>query len=207
MHVSAGALAALDDQLLQAPVDAFADLCYARAVQLPCSSESGPSAAVEAVPYSWRRFSRLRPLSPFSDIHEAEEEEEQEEESTDGSDTDGDDEVMSPDAECPAQGTITRPRIYSPTPHAHRDAHSPAHPRHYAHESDGSIQFRSQVSMRSLFGLSCAPSRFPPGPSCFSSCCARIAIFLQSSCIRTHTLTSHTPHTIDAACLALAAHK
>ncbi|PIL32704.1 hypothetical protein GSI_04819 [Ganoderma sinense ZZ0214-1] len=157
MHVSAGALAALDDQLLQSPVDAFADLCYARAVQLP---DAAP------VPYSWRRFSRLRPLSPFSDIHE----EEEGEGSSSGSDSDGDDdEVVSPSADWQTQGV--RPRIYSPTPHAHRDAHPPAHPRHYAHESDGSIQFRSQIqtlsptALLSTHGSKPLPLHPPPTPS------------------------------------------
>ena len=187
MHVSAGALAALDDQLLQSPVDAFADLCYARAVQLP--ADAAP------VPYSWRRFSRLRPLSPFSDIHEADEADEGE--SSSGSDDE--DEVVSPSDALDWMAQGARPRIYSPTPHAHRDAHPPAHPRHYAQESDGSIQFRSQVSSRScsclcscsrsLFGPSCAPPLPPllhpslvPGPGSASlRVRVRIAIFLQSS--------------------------
>ncbi|KAI1788319.1 hypothetical protein LXA43DRAFT_645753 [Ganoderma leucocontextum] len=161
MHVSAGALAALDDQLLQSPVDAFADLCYARAVQLP------DSAAASSVPYSWRRFSRLRPLSPFSNIDEREEEEEEEGASTSGSETDADDEVASPSVDWQCQGA--RPRVYSPTPHAHRAAHPPAHPRHYAHESDGSIQFRSQVQTLSPTALGSAskplPLIPPPSPS------------------------------------------
>ena len=206
MHVSAGALAALDDQLLQSPVDAFADLCYARAVQLP--ADAAP------VPYSWRRFSRLRPLSPFSDIHEADEEGEGEE-SLSGSDTDGDeDEVVSPSDALDWMAQGARPRIYSPTPHAHRDAHPPAHPRHYAQESDGSIQFRSQVSSRScsclcscsrsLFGLSCygppPPLLHPslvPGPGSASlRARVRIAIFLQSS----RTLTRPHAHACIVSC-------
>ncbi|KAM5544969.1 hypothetical protein V8D89_001080 [Ganoderma adspersum] len=152
MHVSAGALAALDDQLLQSPVDAFADLCYARAVQLP---DAAP------VPYSWRRFSRLRPLSPFSDIHEADEEEGEGEGSSSGSDTDGDDEVVSPSDALDWMAQGARPRIYSPTPHAHRDAHPPAHPRHYAQESDGSIQFRSQIQTLSPTAFLSTPASKP----------------------------------------------
>ncbi|KAI0740705.1 hypothetical protein C8Q76DRAFT_200722 [Earliella scabrosa] len=62
MHFDAASLAALDNQLLQSPVDAFADLCYAHAVQL-----AAPSPAA----YSWRRFSRLRPLTPFDEESES----------------------------------------------------------------------------------------------------------------------------------------
>ncbi|KAI8978232.1 hypothetical protein BD414DRAFT_509327 [Trametes punicea] len=60
-------LAALDDQLLQSPLDAFADLCYERAVR----SSDSPSARATPVPggYSWRRLSRL--LSACPDLSRA----------------------------------------------------------------------------------------------------------------------------------------
>ncbi|KAH9912757.1 uncharacterized protein BXZ73DRAFT_107205 [Epithele typhae] len=67
MHFPAAALAALDDQLLQTPIDAFADLCYAQSVVelADAAVEVGVVAATGA--YSWRRFSRLRPMTPFSE--------------------------------------------------------------------------------------------------------------------------------------------
>ncbi|KAH9888413.1 hypothetical protein C8Q73DRAFT_794177 [Cubamyces lactineus] len=63
LHFDLGCLAALDDQLLQSPLDAFADLCYAHAVQ---SRAASPSARATAVPggYSWRRLSRLLSACP-----------------------------------------------------------------------------------------------------------------------------------------------
>ncbi|TBU22320.1 hypothetical protein BD311DRAFT_782386 [Dichomitus squalens] len=123
MHVSAHALAALDDQLLQSPTDAFADMCYASAVALPnpTDPQHGASGA-----YSWRRFSRLRPLSPgsFSDIHEEDEEGETEggegeradEESTE-SETDDEDEEQ-----------LASPEEHAPDPAAARLAPSGASP-------------------------------------------------------------------------------
>ncbi|KAI9061438.1 hypothetical protein FKP32DRAFT_1678168 [Trametes sanguinea] len=67
MQIDPGCLAALDDQLLQYPFDAFADLCYSRAVR----SNDSSSARATPVPggYSWRRLSRL--LSACPDLSNA----------------------------------------------------------------------------------------------------------------------------------------
>ncbi|OSC98424.1 hypothetical protein PYCCODRAFT_1461347, partial [Trametes coccinea BRFM310] len=67
MQIDPGCLAALDDQLLQYPFDAFADLCYSRAVR----SNDASSARATPVPggYSWRRLSRL--LSACPDLSRA----------------------------------------------------------------------------------------------------------------------------------------
>ncbi|TBU58452.1 hypothetical protein BD310DRAFT_1015012 [Dichomitus squalens] len=122
MHVSAHALAALDDQLLQSPTDAFADMCYASAVALPnpTDPQHGASGA-----YSWRRFSRLRPLSPgsFSDIHE-EDEGEAEDRETEGAD--GESTESETDDEDEEQ--LASPEEHAPDPAAARLAPSGASP-------------------------------------------------------------------------------
>ncbi|KAI0753431.1 hypothetical protein C8Q80DRAFT_1118558 [Daedaleopsis nitida] len=170
MHFDAAALSVLDDQLLQSPVDAFADMCYAHAVQL-----QDPRAAPGA--YSWRRFSRLRPLSPFSEESDGArsaspqsqkteyayapqqqaraslplsmpvEMEDLEEDLESDTDSEG---LASPEqGPAHAYGLVAaaRPRVYSPTPPSHHQDER-RHARHYHQESDGSIQlpFRLQKS-------------------------------------------------------------
>ncbi|KAI0657732.1 hypothetical protein C8Q70DRAFT_261221 [Cubamyces menziesii] len=65
LHFDPACLSALDDQLLQSPLDAFADLCYAHAVQSR-SAAASPEARAAAVlgGYSWRRLSRLLSACP-----------------------------------------------------------------------------------------------------------------------------------------------
>lgn len=158
MHFDASALSALDDQLLQSPFDAFADLCYAHAVQMPDADFRATPGA-----YSWRRFSPLRPLSTFSEEssqHESPEAtshlelaDEEEEEAEESSDSDSD-QLASPEQVGERQNweraAVGRPRVYSPTPASHHP-HPHRHARHFHQESDGSIQlsFRPQVSLRS----------------------------------------------------------
>lgn len=68
MQVDPACLSALDNQLLQSPLDSFADLCYAQAVH----AADMPAAETQAGPrygYSWRRLSRL--LSACPDLSQA----------------------------------------------------------------------------------------------------------------------------------------
>ncbi|KAI0629719.1 hypothetical protein C8Q77DRAFT_304726 [Trametes polyzona] len=66
MQVDPACLAALDDQLLQSPLDAFADLCYAQAVSGSAGASSGAHTQSQAqrYGYSWRRLSRLLSACP-----------------------------------------------------------------------------------------------------------------------------------------------
>ncbi|KAI0692428.1 hypothetical protein C8T65DRAFT_77025 [Cerioporus squamosus] len=144
MHFDAAALAALDNQLLQSPFDAFADLCYAQAVEL---EDAGASAIPGS--YTWRRFSRLRPLSPFSEEDEEEPQSElnpdqDAEDAESESDTDSE-QLASPEQPAVHHSWAVRPRVYSPTPASHHP-HWHRHARHFQQDSDGSIHFRPQVS-------------------------------------------------------------
>ncbi|KAH9856733.1 hypothetical protein C2E23DRAFT_856999 [Lenzites betulinus] len=68
MQVDPACLSALDNQLLQSPLDSFADLCYAQAIH----AADMPAAETQAGPrygYSWRRLSRL--LSACPDLSQA----------------------------------------------------------------------------------------------------------------------------------------
>ncbi|RPD57393.1 hypothetical protein L227DRAFT_230124 [Lentinus tigrinus ALCF2SS1-6] len=144
MHFDAAALAALDNQLLQSPFDAFSDLCYAQAVEM---EDAGASSSAIPGSYTWRRFSRLRPLSPFS---EEDEEEPQSELNMDAdvedaeseSDTDSE-QLASPEQPVAHQSWGVRPRVYSPTPASYHP-HWHRHARHFQQDSDGSIHFRPQ---------------------------------------------------------------
>ncbi|TFK86680.1 hypothetical protein K466DRAFT_600123 [Polyporus arcularius HHB13444] len=139
MHFDVAALSALDNQLLQSPFDAFSDLCYAQAVELE-------DASVGAIPgsYTWRRFSRLRPLSPFSEEDEEELRSELnlDQDADSESDTDSE-QLASPEQAAVHQSWAVRPRVYSPTPASH-SPHWHRHARHFQHDSDGSIHFRPQ---------------------------------------------------------------
>lgn len=145
MHFDVAALSALDNQLLQSPFDAFSDLCYAQAVELE-------DASVGAIPgsYTWRRFSRLRPLSPFSEEDEEELRSELnlDQDADSESDTDSE-QLASPEQAAVHQSWAVRPRVYSPTPASH-SPHWHRHARHFQHDSDGSIHFRPQVSTISV---------------------------------------------------------
>ncbi|KAI0827696.1 hypothetical protein BC628DRAFT_150161 [Trametes gibbosa] len=63
MQVDPACLSALDNQLLQAPLDSFADLCYAQAVHA-ADARAAPAQAGPRYGYSWRRLSRLRSACP-----------------------------------------------------------------------------------------------------------------------------------------------
>ncbi|KAI0764390.1 hypothetical protein BD413DRAFT_606333 [Trametes elegans] len=122
MQIDPACLTALDDQLLQSPLDAFADLCYAEAV----SDGLGGSHA-RAVPggYSWRRLSRL--LSACPDLSHgaldfrsstgstarAEEERERGRESESDTDTDSEEQLASPEQPAPVQ-TWAPCSVYQP---------------------------------------------------------------------------------------------
>ena len=153
MHFSADALAALDDQLLQTPLDAFADMCYAQAVD----------AADAPGGYSWRRFSR-RPLTPSSELGGSEpsvyqlqerenskvvlEVEAEAEAEASESESDADSDQLASPEQPPAQppGWRSGVQVYSPTP-ADARLHASSYLRHLAQGSDGSIQFRPHVSL------------------------------------------------------------
>ena len=156
MHFDAAALAALDNQLLQSPFDAFSDLCYAQAVEM---EDAGASTSAIPGSYTWRRFSRLRPLSPFSEEDEEEPRSELNmdadadaeadadadvEDAESESDTDSE-QLASPEQPATHQSWGVRPRVYSPTPASHHP-HWHRHARHFQQDSDGSITFRPQVS-------------------------------------------------------------
>ncbi|KAI0644942.1 hypothetical protein C8Q79DRAFT_1001564 [Trametes meyenii] len=120
MQIDPSCLAALDDQLLQAPQDAFADLCYSHAVRTS-------DARASPVPggYSWRRLSRLLSACPdltlaVRDFAEGERGRESESES----DTDSEP-LASPEQSAPVQNWACK--VYQPDVE-HHHAESPYRP-------------------------------------------------------------------------------
>lgn len=105
MQVDPVCLATLDDQLLQSPMDAFADLCYAQAVRAS-DIPTGEEQTGHSYGYSWRRLSRL--LSACPDVTQAAlgldgSRSEPERESESESDTDSE-QLASPEQHAPAPG-------------------------------------------------------------------------------------------------------
>ncbi|OJT07875.1 hypothetical protein TRAPUB_1225 [Trametes pubescens] len=106
MQVDPVCLTSLDDQLLQSPLDAFADLCYAQAVRAS-DIPTGEAQAGHSYGYSWRRLSRL--LSACPDVTQAAlglesnqgSDPERERESESDSDTDSE-QLASPEQHAPA---------------------------------------------------------------------------------------------------------
>ncbi|KAL1945314.1 hypothetical protein VTO73DRAFT_2165 [Trametes versicolor] len=105
MQVDPVCLATLDDQLLQSPMDAFADLCYAQAVRAS-DIPTGEEQTGHSYGYSWRRLSRL--LSACPDVTQVAlgldgPRSEPERESESESDTDSE-QLASPEQHAPAPG-------------------------------------------------------------------------------------------------------
>ncbi|KAI0667125.1 hypothetical protein C8Q78DRAFT_418827 [Trametes maxima] len=120
MQIDPSCLAALDDQLLQAPQDAFADVCYSHAVRTS-------DARASPVPggYSWRRLSRLLSACPdltlaVRDFAEGDRGRESESES----DTDSEP-LASPEQSAPVQHWACK--VYQPDVE-HHHAESPYRP-------------------------------------------------------------------------------
>lgn len=111
MQVDPACLSSLDDQLLQSPLDAFADLCYAQAVR-PSDLSAAETQVGHSYGYSWRRLSRL--LSACPEISPAALGlAEQGRESESESDTDSE-QLASPEQAVPAPVPGWGLRVYEP---------------------------------------------------------------------------------------------